>query len=193
MRKHKKGMRIFTCIIALIIVAVFLPKFIGAGSLEPFDPPGPTMKTLDEIPPSWHRKLPADGRFVPVLDDYAILDLETGLVWEQAPGSGLMDWDHACDHCYDKGVGGRKGWRVPTIEELMTLIDPQQTGSPYLPTGNPFDNIATSGEYWSITTDENLATHVYVLVNNVGSVGNKGKSSSGPVWCVRGGSGHNAY
>ena len=32
-----------------IIVAFFMPGLIGAGDLEPTAPPGPTMKTLDDI------------------------------------------------------------------------------------------------------------------------------------------------
>ena len=34
--------------------------------------------------PSWHQSLPASERFVEVLSNTSILDLETGLVWQKA-------------------------------------------------------------------------------------------------------------
>jgi len=77
----------------------------------------------------------------------AVLDKETGLVWERS-------WDQAsylelgkmpvlraypktpfwalglpvaggfgmASYCYQKQVGGRKGWRLPTIEVLLSLV-----------------------------------------------------------------------
>src|SRR5262245_16126723 len=86
---------------------------------------------------SWSEVILAN-RFV-VLNSFngeAVLDNETGLVWEQSPGDtdrdgdvdqdDALDWYSALSHCYKKAVGGRinrKGWRLPTIEELASLVD----------------------------------------------------------------------
>ena len=84
----------------------------------------------------------------------AVLDKETGRVWEQSPdGVNIRTWVDALTHCYQKTVGGRKGWRVPTIEELTSLVEPgNPPGGPDLPPGHPFDNVQSS-DYWSATTD----------------------------------------
>lgn len=60
------------------------------------------------IPPAWSQNLPANKRFKLVLGGSAVLDMETGLVWERASKRGSMNWFQAISHCYGKTVGGRK-------------------------------------------------------------------------------------
>ncbi len=61
----------------------------------------------------------------------------------------------ALSHCYQLEVGGRKGWRVPSIEELASLVDTSQgsTKTPTLPAGHPFNVLPTP--HWSATTNAN--------------------------------------
>ena len=40
-------------------------------------------------------------------------------------------------YAYNKNVGGRGGWRLPTVEELRSLIDLRRA-IPALPSGHPF-------------------------------------------------------
>ena len=78
-RKNQWG----TSILIALASAIILAGTGLAGDLEPSAAPGPTMKTLDQIPPTWSIKLPAAERFV-ILADFnneAVLDKETGLVW----------------------------------------------------------------------------------------------------------------
>ena len=84
-----------------------------------------------------------------VLDDEAVFDRETGLVWQRNTDDAVYDWDWAQNVCYELEIGGRMGWRLPTIDELATLID--RTQSPLtLPQGHPFTNVKVF--YWSSTT-----------------------------------------
>ena len=103
---------------------------------------------------------PMPTRFV-VLDSYhgqAVLDTETGLVWEQSPDTRTTSWAVAQTRCNQKTVGNRKGWRLPTIQELSSLI---HHGTPaFLPPGKPFSNVHGAGnadsevfaKYWTVST-----------------------------------------
>src|SRR5262249_20915800 len=62
-----------------------------------------------------------------VLADYnnaAVRDNSTGLVWEQTPLGTTSDWSSARFQCINKNVGNMRGWRLPSVVELTSLIDP---------------------------------------------------------------------
>ena len=185
-----------------------LPCLSIAGSLEPtpdaVDPSGnpvPTMKTLDEVLPSWSQKLRADdgpngdscnsSRFKCVLDGEAVLDKETGLVWQRHPANVELSWYSGQWSCWAAYTGGRAGWRLPTIQELESLSDycPDQWAWS-LPCGHPFLNAEYF--YWSATTwffDSNRAIAFHPRVG-AGSRDKTIEPGSGN-WCVRGGFGIN--
>ena len=196
--------RIAWGLVAALGVAV-LATFAGVvrgGPLDPTDTPGPTYRTLGDIPPSWHANLSASGgcasaRFTCVLGDAAVLDNETGLVWDEVP-DGQRTWAAASDYCYSTNIAGKAGWRLPTVEELRSLVDPTAPAPPKLPVGHPFsadDIIATSIDfYWTATTSNASTANAYVLTFFSGNVnGTKAKSESHYTWCVRGGTAHDAY
>jgi hypothetical protein len=145
--------------------------------------------------PSWDQQLPASTRFV-VLSNWidaahpsggaAVLDRETGLAWEQSPTASGFVWGSAQFHCIELNVGGRTGWRLPTIQELMSLKDPSVFGLE-LPSGHPFSNVDGS-LYWSATSNATDSTFAFVM-NFVGFVSSFVKSNINSAWCVRGGQG----
>jgi hypothetical protein len=140
---------------------------------------------------SWYKILPASQRFKLVMEGDAVLDKETGLVWEQSPDTTQRTWTNACIHCYQREVANRKGWRLPTTEELASLVD-NDNSNPTLPTGHPFSNVQSS-YYWSATTSTSDASFARFVHFGLGHLGSEHKSISCYVWCVRGGHGHDAY
>jgi len=188
MKKKAAG---FLCL-CLPMTLVLLVAFSGpafAGDLEPSGPPGPTMKTLNEIPPTWSQTLPAAERFELVMGNEAVLDKETGLVWEQSPSDEIKYWKDAVYYCYNKNVGNRGGWRLPAVEELRSLVDPTAS-NPALPDGHPF-SIVQMSYHWTITTYEENSDYARQVRLSTGVVYNGNKTGEqSAVWCVRGGHGY---
>ena len=99
------------------------------------------------------KALPTAQRFVvlPAFNSDAVLDKETGLVWEKSPQTTSARWSVARKTCIEKNVGGQKGWRLPSLPELASLVDPSVAPpGPTLPPGHPFLAVQ-SAVYWSAT------------------------------------------
>ena len=97
--------------------------------------------------------LPVAQRFV-ILPDFnseAVLDKDTGLIWERSPQTTSVRWTVARRACIGKNVGGRKEWRLPSLEELAGLVDPSVAPPGLaLPLNHPFLTVR-SAVYWSAT------------------------------------------
>ena len=103
----------------------------------------------------WNKKIiNAKERFsvVSEFNNEAVLDRETGLVWERTPSKQPAQWPNARLVCAQKGVGGRGGWRLPAFNELSSLVDPavHNIGVPQLASGHPFQQVQPAS-YWSDT------------------------------------------
>ncbi len=89
-------------------------------------------------------------------------------------------------------AGGRMGWRLPTSEELASLVDPNNPGgaTPYLPPGHPFDNVQQTW-YWSATSHDRFLLNFRVVDFRNGTVSAADYAdAAGSSWCVRGGQGN---
>jgi hypothetical protein len=146
--------------------------------------------------PAWDQKLPASTRFVLVLFEevcansicaqmgQAVLDRETGLVWERSPSSSDADFRSALLACGTKVHANRLGWRLPSLDELTSLFDPTAS-PPRLPAGHPFLN--AGGGYWTSTQDNSADFHFVVSFSDAGFVVTGAPQEEKRFWCVRGG------
>jgi hypothetical protein len=188
MSAKKKSIIGLVVFIAIMSIALIATDMLRAGQLTPSAPPGPTMKTLDQIPGSWGQKIPnAADRFVLVLDGAGVLDRETGLVWLKSPDTVKRTWDDAMQACTTLSAGGRRGWRLPTVEELLSVQDFDVSTLIKLPAGHPFQNIQGCC-YWTseICTTYNSDKAWYVRMGE-GAPGCTLKSDTtyGYMWPVR--------
>jgi uncharacterized protein DUF1566 len=129
----------------------------------------------------------------------AVLDRETGLIWTKQPlsntgQSNLVDWAFAVNSCYQQSIDGRLGWRLPKLEELLSLKDLTNAGGPdntNLPLGHPFLNVLNGNTqfYWSSTTVANDPNSAYGVSMSFSANTPLAfsKSDNRGVWCVRGG------
>jgi hypothetical protein len=145
-------------------------------------------------PPSWDQTIPCTSaancpRFIVLsnMNSAAVLDRETGLVWERAPEALPRTQFLARSACNRLTLGTRKGWRLPTLQEMLTLFDgdPANTSSPRLPPGHPFINIQVES-YWTSTFHENQGGAAVFLGN--GNISFNGSAIENLQWCVRGAS-----
>lgn len=137
----------------------------------------------------WDTNNPSDSRFTTAFTG-AVLDKNTGLVWEQAPDATTRSWFVATDYCVNRIVGGTAGWRLPSVVELKSLQDPSLP-APFVP-ASVFTGVQ-SAFYWSATTNAELPTFAWNVNFLFGGVGGTGKASDFRAWCVRGGMHAEAY
>jgi hypothetical protein len=140
--------------------------------------------------PSWDQTLPSSIRFIVLANmaSEAVLDRETGLVWQRQPNISLT-WLGGHDYCNNLSIGGRKGWRLPTLQELASLQDPSQPTAPRLPPGHPF--IVSAWGFQSATESASDPANYYWMASFTSSFDSSPQSKGGinPIWCVRGGQG----
>ena len=183
--------RLITCVLGALTILILA----GPLGAEPIDTS--TQPHLKAWSNSTHD---ATKRFV-VLADFengagpgrrAVLDRETGLVWEQSPQTTNHTWLDARFQCANKNIGGRKGWRLASFVELTSLVDPVGVVLA-LPPGHPFINVQ-AGSYWSATTSAENSEQAWYVVFGTGNLATIEKTFSfGFAWCVRGGMNADAY
>ncbi len=102
-----------------------------------------SLKTWDSI-----INKPSRFKVLTAFNSEAVLDKETGLVWQRVPSSSQVNHPNAVSACVEARTGGRGGWRLPSAGELRSLFDETQADG--LPSGHPFT--APNVLYWSSTS-----------------------------------------
>jgi hypothetical protein len=174
--------------------ALLLGGLLVAGG-ESADAQG-VSADLAGVTQSRGKPLPAAQRFVilPAFNSEAVLDKETGLVWERSPQTTSARWIVAHRACIEKNVGGQKGWRLPSLQELTSLVDPSVAPpGPTLPPGHPFLTVQST-VYWSATrVDEDPRGSWAVHFGLGGGATFINWAHSVQSWCVRDGMNADAH
>ncbi len=112
-----------------------------------------------------------------------VTDSASGLQWQDNAIGATMTWAAAGTYCTDLNLDGT-GWRLPSIEELKSIVDYADTVSPII--ASVFQNTA-SGSYWSSTTYASNPDGAWYVYFNYGYDNANGKTGSNYVRCVRSG------
>jgi hypothetical protein len=127
--------------------------------------------------------VPTGKRFELVENGHAVFDKTTGLVWERRPELSVHSWDDCFEFCRNKEINGKRGWQMPTIKELLTLIDYSQF-KPALPAGHPFENVR-AGFYWSATELMRAPQFAWNVLISGGAINAFFKEDEFFVWALR--------
>ncbi len=114
-----------------------------------------------------------------------VTDNVTGLQWQDdnTTTPSTLTWDYAITYCTNLEFGGFSDWRLPSKEELETIVDYGK----YSPSiDQTFTNV-TSSYYWSSTTDASYTSYAWLVSFNYGYTRNDVKTDSYYVRCVRDG------
>lgn len=170
-----------------LLIASYGSGVTPAAATQPASAsPNPTLR--------WDTNHPSASRFTTAFPG-AVLDTNTGLVWEQAPDAttDYKDWSTATKFCANKrvpSVGGTIGWRLPSVIELQSVQDPSLS-VPFVP-ASVFTGVQPAS-YWSATTLAADPTLAWLVKFNFGIATPDNKSLPVFAWCVRGPMQESAY
>jgi len=116
--------------------------------------------------------------------DGTISDTKTGLTWVKNPHTDLavefkreMNWQNAVDACAKLVFAGHKDWRLPTVEEQISIIDwTRGAGDDPTIDTNFFPDTKPSW-YWTITPCPWSAGSARLVYFGLGSVDGSVKGS----------------
>ena len=115
-----------------------------------------------------------DTRFYLIGDDI-VADRTTGLSWSRGNvGTKLLTWSKAADACRALDLGGFKDWRLPTIRELLTLVDYER----HEPAIDPIFQCVSS-YYWTSTPAAHSPSGYAWVVDFDNGASNWGRRSYG--------------
>jgi len=120
-----------------------------------------------------------------------ITDNYTGLIWRKCPqgmsgndcksGSvSFREWSKARVECENLSFAGKKGWRIPTLKELQSIVD---TGS-YDPAINKTFFAGSDGPYWTLTSPAKYSGSKFTVIFSTGSVYYQGDNAPAATRCV---------
>ena len=119
-----------------------------------------------------------------VVNGPEVCDNTTGLYWQKTPDNVRRDLATANGYCQSLG----NGIRLPTIKELLSLVDYGQF-APVLPPSHPFTNVQIGfpSNYWTTTpvTDPSIPGLFWQVPFRNGRIPGQGGGTSVFVWCVR--------
>ncbi len=115
-------------------------------------------------------------------DNGTVTDTKTGLMWKQQHEPEKLNWNNAMKHAKQSNFVGYSDWRLPTIDELKSLIDER-----FKPTINTIAFPNTPDSYfWSSSLDASASGNAWIVSFSGGYAGRLNKNYGYYVRLVRG-------
>lgn len=116
-------------------------------------------------------------------EDGTVLDLDTGLLWQQTESQSATDWEGALQQVANLELGGYNDWRLPNVKELHSIND-ETRANPSVETS--IFTSATADRYWTSTTQNNQSGRAWFVDFRFGIVSQANKTESYFSRAVRG-------
>jgi hypothetical protein len=140
---------------------------------------------------------PQEGEYRVSADGVVVVDTITGLAWQRQmdptpcpaddAGAGACNWAEANAYCASlnatgpSGLKGTQGWRLPSVVELVSLVN-YYDGTPTIDT-SPFPATPLAA-FWAHTADAMDSTQAWTVSFSSGAVATQGLTLTSAVRCV---------
>jgi len=115
--------------------------------------------------------------------DGTITDNNTALIWQKEDDDNTYTHSNAINYCKGLDLGSSTEWRLPTIDELVSITDKGRVN----PAINPIFTNTDSSSYWSFSSCAYSSSYAWVVDFYSGGDGSRGKDDDYLVRCVRDG------
>ncbi|MDB5218551.1 MAG: hypothetical protein JWO86_6478 [Myxococcaceae bacterium] len=118
-------------------------------------------------------------------DGAIIIDNVTGLGWQDAVPTTMLDFDGATAYCDALVYDGQADWRLPTRIEAISIMSFQPTFDGSSVAGSAFSDVPGAQCFWTASRDPQSTMSAFAL--NIATVSAMQTSSTCAARCVRGG------
>ena len=110
-----------------------------------------------------------------------VKDSTRKLAWQDDNVSSTMVWEDAITQCEELTLDTYSDWRLPNINELLSIMSKNKEGSQL---ADAFENVVNS-YYWSSTSRAGYQEHAWIIRTHTGHNASNNKTSLYYVKCVR--------
>jgi len=113
-----------------------------------------------------------------------VKDPSTSLMWEDTKHTqdGSVSYIEAEKYCIDLELGNHKDWRIPTLLELLSIVDYKRSQPATL---KEFSHVDHDRLYWSSTPYVNATESFWGVIFDDGNTDNASAIYDRRVRCVR--------
>ena len=113
-----------------------------------------------------------------------VKDPSTGLMWEDTKHTedGQVTYIEADSYCVDLKLGEHDDWRMPTLKELLSIVDYKRNEPATL---KEFSRVDQDKLYWSSTAYASKSTEFWGVMFEDGNTDNASAIYDRRVRCVR--------
>ena len=136
---------------------------------------------IGALAPTTARAAAPAGRYTLATDTVA--DTVTHLTWQRSVPTQTYTWAAATTYCQGLSLGGfTSGWRLPTVKELQSIVDPRAYNPSIDSTAFP---ATPSNNFWSSSPAAGSPGNAWIVGFYDGGTDGSGTGYPGQVRCVR--------